>query len=131
MKQQILNLKKKLLLVELSEDDKKNITNFVWDGYSIKTKHLIGKLTGITEQQFAQLALIGWSISFKTAKEFFFSYLESQGIYFENKLRDPELTMRQGDGSVYYGASEEDFKEFEEAEQKVWNKDLIYVFEII
>lgn len=34
-------------------------------------------------------------------------------------LKDPESTMKQGDGQVYYTASDEDFKEYQKAEQKV------------
>ena len=38
-------------------------------------------------------------------------------------LSDPELTMMQGDGSVYYSASDEDFNDYQEAESKVLFKD--------
>lgn len=34
-------------------------------------------------------------------------------------LEDPESTMMQGNGQVYYSASDEDFKEYEEAQAKV------------
>lgn len=36
-----------------------------------------------------------------------------------NVLEDPELTMRQGDGQVYYGASEEDFEQYQKAKDRV------------
>ena len=36
-----------------------------------------------------------------------------------NILKDPELTMMQGDGSIYYGASDEDFDIYSQAEEKV------------
>ena len=34
-------------------------------------------------------------------------------------LDDPESTMKQGDGHVYYSASDEEFKAYQEAEQRV------------
>lgn len=53
---------------------------------------------------------------FKKAKESFQSLMQSIGCYSVNPLSDPELTMRQGDGYVYYSASDEDFEEYEKAE---------------
>lgn len=34
-------------------------------------------------------------------------------------LEEPELTMRQGDGQVYYDAEEEDFIEYQQAQERV------------
>jgi len=36
-----------------------------------------------------------------------------------NVLEDPELTMLQGDGETYYSASDEEFKQYWEAEERV------------
>lgn len=36
------------------------------------------------------------------------------------KLQDPELTMKQGDGSVYYSATDEEFDEYDKAESQVF-----------
>jgi len=157
MKQQILNLKKKLLIVELPEGAS-NIR--AYNGsihYDIlinteaptnllaKVKNLIGKLTDITEEQFKE-----WVESFgqngymnylsgsqysellkSTAKESFFSYLEKEGIYFENPLGE-ELILNEDN---LWGNAEQDTQVFaalnyqidkwQEAEQKVWNKNLI------
>jgi len=158
MKQQILNLKKKLLIVELPEGAS-NIR--AYNGsihYDIlinteaptnllaKVKNLIGKLTDITEEQFKE-----WVESFgqngymnylsgsqysellkSTAKESFFSYLEKEGIYFENLLPRPadvleKIELLPFPSPVGYQMQ----KEWQEAEQKVWNEDLIYIFQII
>jgi hypothetical protein len=149
MKQKILNLKKKLLLVEIGGELS---TEFL----AIMNEHgmaeILGKLTDITEEQFKE-----WVESFgqngymnylsgsqysellkPTAKESFFSYLESHGIYFENPFGkiEPELSeddlwgdMAQ-DSQVYAGILYKKDK-WQEAEQKVWSKDSCYIFEII
>ena len=36
-----------------------------------------------------------------------------------NVLEDPENTMKQGDGHVYYSADDEDFKKYEQAKERV------------
>jgi len=160
MKQQILNLKKKLLIVELPEGAS-NIR--AYNGsihYDIlinteaptnllaKVKNLIGKLTDITEEQFKE-----WVESFgqngymnylsgsqysellkSTAKESFFSYLEKEGIYFSNPLgkKPSEIDIMRAswfDNPI----TDEDRKvwAWQEAEEKVWNKNNCYIFEII
>ena len=141
MKQQIIELKKKLLLVELPEGAI-NVKGFDYK--------LIGKLTNITEEQFEE-----WSGSyewedapegskyaykdykygketddywdmypFDTAKESFFSKLEAEGIYFENKMLEP------GSAPIYTH-SEKYIEDYKEACRKVWSLDNCYVFEII
>lgn len=139
MKQQILNLKKKLLLIEIGGELS---TEFL----AIMNEHgmaeILGKLTDITEEQFAEwvecFGIGRWRnyliesqyIEYlkPTAKESFFSYLESQGVYFSNPLgKKPDGTpilFSQRNGAL-------ELLEWQEAEQKVWNKNLIYVFEII
>jgi hypothetical protein len=132
MKQQILNLKKKLLLVELPHG------NFLELAFA---DEFIGKLTDITEGQFDEwvdwneesqyykdYTKDGWQGDI-TAYESFFSYLEAHGIYFSNPLgKKPFVSVFDiNPDSVV----RKEYYKWEEAEQKVWNKDLIYVFEII
>jgi hypothetical protein len=143
MKQQILNLKKKLLLIEIGGELS---TEFL----AIMNEHgmaeILGKLTDITEEQFREWALIGWSISFAFAKDFFFSYLEANGIYFENPVEKPIMEEygycedRDAEGHLYKSYWEpqdgeekwqESINEWWEAEEKVWSKDSCYIFEII
>jgi hypothetical protein len=161
MKQQILNLKKKLLLVELPEGaDRLKVFNDESEPYISYFKGhsalrfylsskclLIGKLTDIAEQQFLDFCdffthedeMDGTKENvfrdytdktfFDTAKESFFSYLESQGIYFSNPLGEKPFV------SVFDinpdSVVRKEYYKWEEAEQKVWNKDLIYIFEVI
>lgn len=106
---------------------------------------LIGKLPEVTEEQYHELvhffiyedeiakeniyrdySELGF---YDTAKESFFSALTASGIFFKNPLPDPELTMRQGNGSVYYGASDEEFEEYAKMEEKVFNIQNTYLFE--
>jgi hypothetical protein len=136
------------------------------DEFSPENYHQIklkGKLTDITEEQFALINpktlnshgelvypsyydSVGSCIGLDSAEESFFSYLEAQGIYFENKLEKPIMEEygycedRDAEGHFYKSYWEpqdgeekwqESINEWQEAEQKVWNKDLIYVFEII
>jgi hypothetical protein len=137
MKQQILNLKKKLLIVE---ESKQGLYQ------KIPKAKKIGKLTDIKEEQFKELSLIGWSISFAFAKDFFFSYLEANGIYFENPVEKPIMEEygycedRDAEGHLYKSYWEpqdgeekwqESINEWWEAEEKVWSKDSCYIFEII
>jgi hypothetical protein len=155
MKQQILNLKKKLLIVELpegaisvhlSEFYKNKISHYTKNSlHLIETRDnllesnvkLIGKLTDITEDQFQN-----W-VDFK---EIFFSYLEKEGIYFENQLDKPIMEEygycedRDTEGHFHKGYWEpedgeekwqESINEWQEAEEKVWKLENTYLFEII
>ena len=56
-----------------------------------------------------------------TAKESFESLLYLLKVFKEHPLEDPGLTMKQGDGSVYYTASDEDFAEYAFLEERVGN----------
>jgi hypothetical protein len=155
MKQQILNLKKKLLIAETESFDPVKMIHEKSVSYFGQKMQLIGKLTDITEQQFAEWVpnsfnSLGNGIyeyadycnneicMLSTAKESFFSYLESHGIYFGNPFGkiEPELSeddlwgdMAQ-DSQVYAGILYKKDK-WQEAEQKVWSKDSCYIFEII
>lgn len=145
MKQQILNLKKKLLIVELETFDPVKMIHEKNVSYFGQKMQLIGKLTDITEEQFKEwvestVCYIGSSehtecyynyhkgSPFSTAKESFFSYLESQGFYFSNPLgKKPDGTpilFSQRNGAL-------ELLEWQEAEEKVWSKDNCYIFEII
>jgi len=166
MKQQILNLKKKLLLVELPEGNNPNEFLLTWDSGDIFHSKLlevdlIGKITDIAEEQFNQWVKDGsymktfWnylkndthkSNQLQTAKDSFFSYLEKEGIYFENPIEKPIIEEygyfdeRDAEGHFYksYWESEdgeETWSEaihlWQEAEQKVWNRDNSYIFQIL
>lgn len=157
MKQQILNLKKKLLLVEIESFDPVKIIHEKNVSYFGQKMELVGKLTDITEEQFKE-----WVEKFNngavrdyreqvllfdpaddlanfclTAKESFFSYLEKEGIYFENLLGEKPILNEDN----LWGNAEQDTQVFaalnyqidkwQEAEQKVWNKNNCYIFEII
>jgi hypothetical protein len=162
MKQAILNLEKKLLLVELPEDyvvvavfpPKRTLT--VWnENAQYLTEDLgfdvdeVGKLSDITEiqceewvewieepQYYIDYRKEGWQGDI-TAKESFFSYLESRGVVFENPLGEKPVLDK---GSLW-GNPEQDTQVFaalnyqidkwEEAESKVWNLNNCYLFEII
>ena len=41
-------------------------------------------------------------------------------------LIDPETTMMQGDGQVYYGSDEIEFEEYQKAEDEVIYKNMLY-----
>lgn len=186
MKQAIIELKKKLLLVELPEqingDDVSVIHNqddydqleFQYPthefrglqcydcGYLPKGNNYkpIGKLTDITEEQFHK-----WSGSyewedapegskyaykdykdgketdeywdmypFDTAKESFFSKLEAEGIYFENPLGE-ELMKWNKYESIHKKIPHTPYslykKDWQEAQEKLWNRDNTYIFEIL
>jgi hypothetical protein len=155
MKQQILNLKKKLLLVELPEGA---ITNNRYVATICQvpkdTCNLIGKLTDITEQQFADFVSMHKSSNdtwryanyknlsgqwFDTAKESFFSYLEANGVLFKNHLGDKPVRMVPFMGKGRYTIHQSDLldeyhkslKRWQEAEQKVWNRGQTYLFQIL
>jgi len=172
MKQRILNLKKKLLLVELPEDvvqigysmfDNDGncyLEYYTQDKRCIKTDIIISidsknyKLTDITEEQFQNwVGSYEWEDTpegsrytykdykdgeetddywdmypFDTAKESFFSYLEANEIYFENPIERPD------DTPVLFGRIRNfqlELDEWQEAEQKIWNKDNCWLFEIV
>jgi hypothetical protein len=151
MKQQILNLKKKLLLVEIESFDPVKIIHEKNVSYFGQKMELIGKLTDITEEQFEkwveQYTIDKWRNYLMqsqyhewlkpTAKESFFSYLEKEGIYFENLLGEKPILNEDN----LWGNAEQDTQVFaalnyqidkwQEAEQKVWNKNNCYIFEII
>lgn len=147
MKQAILNLKKKLLLVELPEDATNvklrfnRFLTYVKPFSKVVQKfddniELIGKLTDITESQFAELVDRFYNGGYRdykdknsfypdadtdnfflSAKESFFSYFESQGVLFENPLAD--------------SISAPDIEEWKEEQEKVWILSNCYLFEIL
>lgn len=177
MKQAILNLKKKLLLVELPEgitdvhinkEVYKNKVSYRTQTslHFIETKEdllsdnceIIGKLTDITESQFAE-----WVDKFNngafrnykdeypfypdfdtdnfflTAKESFFSYLEKEEILFSNPLgKRPKRMVAFMEADFYTENDLEEIREYEillkewqEAESKVWDINKCYLFQIL
>lgn len=160
MKQQIIELKKKLLLVELPEGyvvvsvfpSKRTLTMWNENGQYITEKldfdvNEIGKLTDITESQFAEWVEAYTSLEnrfrnytvpayieflMKTAKESFFSKLQADEIYFENPLgKKPHLGMfieQKGNCVKDYDKA---FNEWQEAQQKVWDINRCWIFEIL
>jgi hypothetical protein len=152
MKQQILNLKKKLLLVELPEGivapEKSDNICIIQDIICFRTSNMkptmrsFGKLTNITEEQFVEWVHdngLGCYDNYKgivdnkytclTAKESFFSYLERQGILFSNPLgKRPFVSIfdTNPDSVVRKG-----YYKWEEAESKVWDISNCYLFKIL
>ena len=167
MKQAIIELKKKLLLVELQEGAKyigvesndivysmtfsgiPNVRHFTKLNFSVKE---IGKLTDITEEQFKRLDIIetkpyldhpffctldyrykgkyenGFNPGFcydsgKQYTQSFFSKLESEGITFNR------FSAKTSRGALITQGFTLDQQQ--EAQEKVWNLDNIYLFEII
>lgn len=140
MKQQIIELKKKLLLVELPEGivapEKSDNICIIQDIICFRTSNMkptlrsFGKLTDIADSQFKEWVENNYphycfnegkfKIKCKTAKESFFSYLEKEGILFSNPLADYD-----GRGIVGFR------KQFEEAESKVWQLSQTYLFQIL
>ena len=152
----ITGLKKKLLLVELP----KGCSKFVIKDYSysglwlmavnkelncpkIKVPNIkeIGKLTGIKEEQFEELVpepkklFGGKRFNYKkganvanTAKQSFFSKLESLEIPFENPFGEYPTKHNTGleYGMEYIGKQ----ARWEEAQEKVWDLNNCYLFEI-
>jgi len=57
------------------------------------------------------------------------SFMSANGLVDRNPLPDPEDTMRQGDGYVYYGASDEEFAEYEEAQSLVKKYIILLIVE--
>ena len=151
MKQQIIELKKKLLLVELPEGANRlqifhdigrpYISYFHKDGstdrfYLEEDVKVIGKPTDITEQQFEEWVdtngITGYYNYVKgacccnTAKESFFSKLEAEEIYFSNPIQKPGATDHKGMKDL-----NKRLDKYYEAEKKVWNRNNTYVFEIL
>jgi hypothetical protein len=154
MKQKILNLKKKLLLVEIEPFDSAKIINEKNVSYFGQKMNLIGKLTDITEEQCIEWVpnsfnSLGNGIyeyadycnneicMLPTAKESFFSYLEKEGIYFENPHKFPLITDKEFYDEPYSGLGfypeiyGHAIKRWQEAEDKVWKLNNTYLFEII
>ena len=67
--------------------------------------------------------------AFNTAKESFFSYLESQGVVFENKLG--EFPTKQNTGLEYGMEYISKVQKWEEEQYLVWDISRCYLFEII
>ena len=160
MKQQIIELKKKLLAVELPEGAKdieisvlgdimyrhKLGLDILWQSNGSEVKNLVGKLTDIKEEQFKGLVdkfncsgayrdytekkpfdpADDLASFFLTAKESFFPKLEADGIVFENPIPKPGATDHSGIKDL-----NEKLDKYYEAQEKVWNLDNTYVFEIL
>ena len=155
MKQQIIELKKKLLLVELPEGAKgieisvlgdimyrhKLGLDILWQSNGSEVKNLVGKLTDITEEQFAVFTpyapeIVGYldygdngNISFNTAEESFFSKLEADGVCFSNPLEAEKKAYLFKGSENSWGP--DDLKRWQEAEEKVWDINNCWLFEII
>jgi hypothetical protein len=148
MKQAILNLEKKLLLVELPEGyvvvsvfpSKRTLTMWNGNGQYITEKldfdvDEIGKLTDITESQFTKL--VSGVIEYGkqenhpiwTAKKGFFSKLTEDKIYFKNPLG--EFPTKQNTGLEYGMEYISKVQRWEEAESKVWDINRCWIFEIL
>lgn len=136
MKQQIIELKKKLLLVELPKGyvvvsvfpPKRTLTIWNENGQYITEKldfdvDEIGKLTDITESQFVEWVEAYTSLEnrfrnytapayieflMKTAKESFFSKLQADEIYFENPLGEKPVLDKES----LWGSPEQDTQAF-------------------
>ena len=108
MKQAIISLKKKLLLMEVESFDPVKIIYEKTVSYFGQKLNLIGKIADITEEQFALInpktrnghnelvypsyyESVGSGIGLNTAKESFFSKLEAEGICFENEYKKPNI----------------------------------------
>lgn len=156
MKQAIIELKKKLLLVELPEGAINIRTNRSMIFYKVSRHlyqystgfkiYLVGKLTDITEEQFEQWVewneesqyykdyrKEGWQGDI-TVYESFFSYLESNRIYFESQ--DTLDKPNRDDYDFGHGHNEAELynkhlKSWQEAQEKVWDINNCWIFEII
>ena len=153
MKQQIIELKKKLLLVELPEGivapEKSDNICIIQDIICFRTSNMkptlrsFGKLTDITESQFTEL--VSGVIEYGkqenhpiwTAKKGFFSKLTEDKIYFENPLGEKPVLDKES----LWGNPEQDTQVFaalnyqmdkwQEAQQKVWDINICWIFEIL
>ena len=114
-------------------------------------KKYTGKLIDITESQYSEwVENIGTHTTFikhkqiiedaykdyksdenfyETAKESYFSYLEKEGILFSNPLDwEKKAYLFKGSENSW---GHDDLKRWQEAEEKVWDRDRIYIFEIL
>ena len=132
MKQQIIELKKKLLLVEIDGKISKEFIEII-NKYGMA--EILGKVTGVKEEKLAELVETAENGEFKnynkygiksvsTRRSSFLSKLKAEGIYFENKMLEP------GSAPIYTH-SEKYIEDYKEAQSKVWNLDNCYVFEIL
>lgn len=91
---------------------------------------ILGDSRTLTEEQMKEICdkdkVIGYVdytakgfSSFQSVSDSYSSMKEANEIVDSNPLPDPELTMRQGDGYVYYNASDEEFAEHERIESLV------------
>lgn len=143
MKQQILKgLKKKVLIVER---DAKSV--YLLDLKELsKTFQLdkMLKLTDAKEEQFAELVerfegrfenygpSVGYTspgseYNLHTAKESFFSYLEKEGIYFENKSGEKPIPCYD---VLWDPEGDYALEQWQKAQEKVWDLSRTYLFEI-
>lgn len=95
---------------------------------------IIGMLSEVTENQAKELVDKTdthpkyWNYNLNYHREFYAlesleSAIRAEGYYLdENPLPDPESTMMQGDGYVYYGADDKDFEEYEKAQSRVLDR---------
>lgn len=145
MKQQIIELKKKLLLVELPEGivapEKSDNICIIQDIICFRTSNMkptlrsFGKLTDITESQFTKL--VSGVIEYGkqenhpiwTAKKGFFSKLTEDKIYFKNPLG--EFPTQQNTGLEYGMEYISKVQNWEEAESKLWGINRCWIFEIL
>lgn len=94
---------------------------------------IIGKATELTEEQCAEIVDVAGFFDFGFGRyksysendksvifagQSFESLMKSLECYSVNPLPDPEDTMRQGNGYVYYGATDEEFEEYERIQSR-------------
>ena len=143
MKQQIIEgLRKKLLLVKIEHFDPVTIIHEKTVSYFGQKLNLIGKLADLTEKQFESWVdtngITGYynyvkgAFCCETAKESFFSKPHKEGIYFENQLgKKPHLGMFIEQRGNILEDYDKAFKQWQEAQEKVWNRSNTFLFEII
>jgi len=121
MKQKVIEgLKKKILLVYEQED-----SGFIESIKKDLSLTYIGKLTDIKEEKFGEFVDHPNSLTYRTAKESFFSALESHGVYFKNKLGDrPEPCY----DVIWDEEGDKVLEKWQEAQSKVWNPEKTYLF---
>ena len=145
MKQKVIEgLKKKILLVDEQEDS--SFIESIKKDFSLT---YIGKLTDIKEEKFGEFVDHPNSLTYHTAKESFFSKLQVEGIYFENKYEKPNkkdfelnpnnehqramiIEDKRGQKptwqSIFYKNYQDKLKKWQEAQSKVWNLGKTYLF---
>lgn len=79
---------------------------------------ILGDSRTLTESDIKPL-VVQVGDEWRSAIELWSLLKEANGIVDSNPLPDPELTMRQGDGYVYYGAADEEFAEYDRIESLV------------